>query len=70
MLLNWVDKEYNKPPVLITENGFPNHGELDEKDRVDYHTVSDSNSGFLSKSVEYSPPESFLAIRGFKPRTL
>jgi beta-glucosidase/6-phospho-beta-glucosidase/beta-galactosidase len=50
-LLNWIAKEYNNPPVLITENGFSDQGELDDRDRVDYHIVSGSNSGFLSKGV-------------------
>jgi beta-glucosidase/6-phospho-beta-glucosidase/beta-galactosidase len=50
-LLNWIAKEYNNPPVLITENGFSDHGELDDRVRVDYHTVSGSNSGLLSKAV-------------------
>jgi beta-glucosidase/6-phospho-beta-glucosidase/beta-galactosidase len=36
-LLNWVANEYNNPPVLITENGFSDHGELNDRDRVDYH---------------------------------
>jgi lipopolysaccharide export LptBFGC system permease protein LptF len=69
-LLNWIAKEYNNPPVLIKENGFSDHGELDDRDRVDYLIVSGSNSGLLSKSVECSPLESFLANRGFKPSVL
>jgi beta-glucosidase/6-phospho-beta-glucosidase/beta-galactosidase len=39
-VLNWVAKEYNNPPVLITENGFSDHGELDDNNRVDYYIVS------------------------------
>ena len=50
-LLNWVAKEYNNPPVLITENGFSDYGELNDRDRIDYHIVSDSISGFTSKDV-------------------
>jgi hypothetical protein len=50
-LLNWIAKEYNNPPVLITENGFCDKGELNDEDRVDYHIVSGSNSGLLSKFV-------------------
>jgi beta-glucosidase/6-phospho-beta-glucosidase/beta-galactosidase len=50
-LLNWIANEYNNPPVLITENGFSDQGELDDIDRVDYHIVSGSNSGFVSKEV-------------------
>nr|AEW67361.1 beta-glucosidase [Coptotermes formosanus] len=36
-LLNWIAKEYNNPPVLITENGFSDHGEIDDTNRVDYY---------------------------------
>jgi beta-glucosidase/6-phospho-beta-glucosidase/beta-galactosidase len=50
-LLNWIAKEYNNPPILITENGFSDHGELDDRDRVDYLLVSGGNSGLLSEAV-------------------
>jgi len=50
-LLNWIAKEYNNPPVLITENGFPDRGKLNDRDRVDYITVSGSISGHLPKAV-------------------
>jgi beta-glucosidase/6-phospho-beta-glucosidase/beta-galactosidase len=50
-LLNWIANEYNNPPVLITENGFSDNGELNDRDRVDYHIVSGSNSAFLSKVI-------------------
>jgi beta-glucosidase/6-phospho-beta-glucosidase/beta-galactosidase len=50
-LLNWIAKEYNNPPVLITENGFSDHGEIDDRVRVDYLIVSGGNSGLLSKAV-------------------
>ena len=43
MLLNWVAKEYNNPPVLITENGFSDRGGLNDRDRVDYLIVSVNN---------------------------
>jgi beta-glucosidase/6-phospho-beta-glucosidase/beta-galactosidase len=43
-LLNWMAKEYNNPPVLITENGFSDHGGLNDRDRVNYLTVSGCNS--------------------------
>jgi beta-glucosidase/6-phospho-beta-glucosidase/beta-galactosidase len=49
-MLNWIAKEYNNPPVLITENGFSDHGGLNDRDRVDYVIVSGSNSGLLSKA--------------------
>ena len=47
-LLNWIAKEYNNPPVLITENGFSDRGDLNDRNRVDFITVSGSNSVFLS----------------------
>jgi beta-glucosidase/6-phospho-beta-glucosidase/beta-galactosidase len=55
-LLNWIAKEYNNPPLLITENGFSDHGELDDTDRVDYYIVSGSrylwtNLGVVSVSL-------------------
>jgi hypothetical protein len=36
---------------MITENGFSDHGELDDRDRIDYLIVSGSNSGLLSEAV-------------------
>jgi len=50
-ILNWISKEYNNPPILIIENGFPDHGGVDDKDRVNYLTVSGSNSGLLSMGI-------------------
>ena len=38
--MNWIAKEYNNPPVLITENGFSDHGEIDDRDRIDFYIVS------------------------------
>jgi len=43
-------KEYNISPVLITENRFSDHGDLNDSDRIDYLIVSGSNSGLLSKA--------------------
>jgi beta-glucosidase/6-phospho-beta-glucosidase/beta-galactosidase len=53
-LLNWIAKEYNNPPVLITENGFSDHGDINDTDRVDYYIVSDRISGLLSKVFSIS----------------
>jgi len=47
-LLNWIAKEYNNPTVLITENGFPDRGELNDRNRVDFHIVSVGISLFPS----------------------
>ena len=75
-LLNWIAKEYNNPPVLITENGFSDHGELNDRDRVDYITVSGSNSELLSMGIKVYVSEFihvrvyshqiFLVYRGYK----
>jgi lipopolysaccharide export LptBFGC system permease protein LptF len=50
-MLNWIAKEYNNPPVLITENGFSDYGDLNDTVRVDYIIVSVSNSGLLASSL-------------------
>lgn len=38
-LLKWIKKEYNNPPVLITETGWSDAGGLEDDDRVDYFDV-------------------------------
>jgi hypothetical protein len=38
--LNYIAKQYNNPPLIITENGFSDHGGLQDTDRVHYYTVS------------------------------
>jgi len=38
--LNWIAREYNNPPVFVTENGFSDYGGLNDTDRVRYYTVS------------------------------
>lgn len=35
-LLKWIKQEYNNPPVLITENGWSDNGELEDNGRIDY----------------------------------
>ena len=50
-MLNWIAKEYNNPPVLVIENGFSDKGELNDRDRVDYHIVSGSNCELLTMVV-------------------
>ncbi|KDR17469.1 hypothetical protein L798_07853, partial [Zootermopsis nevadensis] len=37
-LLNWIRKEYNNPPVFITENGVADKEEFEDLLRVYYHT--------------------------------
>jgi beta-glucosidase/6-phospho-beta-glucosidase/beta-galactosidase len=54
-VLNWIAKEYNNPPVFITENGFSDYGELNDSDRVDYYIVSGNNSGLFLSNHRYKP---------------
>ncbi|KAG4081205.1 hypothetical protein HA402_003232 [Bradysia odoriphaga] len=35
-LLMWINKEFNNPQVIVTENGFSDRGGLNDLDRVDY----------------------------------
>ena len=35
-LLNWIRKEYNNPPVIVTENGVSDRGGTVDNQRVDY----------------------------------
>ncbi|XP_011181761.1 myrosinase 1 [Zeugodacus cucurbitae] len=35
-LLMWMVEEYNNPPMIITENGISDNGELEDYARVDY----------------------------------
>ncbi|RZC38031.1 myrosinase 1 [Asbolus verrucosus] len=42
-LLNWIDQTYNHPEIVITENGYSDHGELDDQDRINYYAEYLSN---------------------------
>lgn len=35
-LLNWIRREYNNPPVYITENGVSDRGGTHDVKRIDY----------------------------------
>lgn len=35
-LLHWIRKEYNNPPVIVTENGFSDFGGTHDVGRVNY----------------------------------
>lgn len=35
-LLMWINKEYNNPPVIVTENGVSDNNGVDDRDRVNY----------------------------------
>lgn len=47
-LLNWIKNEYNNPPVFITENGWSDHGELEDNDRIEYFN---SHLNAVSKAI-------------------
>lgn len=32
----YIKKQYDNPRVLITENGWGDHGELNDQNRIDY----------------------------------
>ncbi|KAK7601733.1 hypothetical protein V9T40_009174 [Parthenolecanium corni] len=34
--LCWIKEEYNNPPVFVTENGFCDHGEINDVNRIKY----------------------------------
>ncbi|CAH2067288.1 unnamed protein product, partial [Iphiclides podalirius] len=36
-LLTRIREDYDNPPVIITENGFATHGDLDDQDRITYY---------------------------------
>lgn len=35
-LLLWINKEYNNPPVIITENGVSDNNGVNDRNRVNY----------------------------------
>ncbi|XP_034249179.1 myrosinase 1-like [Thrips palmi] len=39
-LLNWIKDEYNNPPVIITENGYPDAGAIKDVQRVNYYRMN------------------------------
>lgn len=38
-LLIWLKNEYGNPPLIITENGYGDNGQLDDFDRINYMKV-------------------------------
>lgn len=47
-LLKWIKNEYGNPPVLITENGWSDDGELEDDGRIDYFR---SHLSVVSKAI-------------------
>jgi beta-glucosidase/6-phospho-beta-glucosidase/beta-galactosidase len=48
-LLNWIKDEYKNPPVFITENGWSDEGELEDKGRIEYFH---SHLSVVSKAIK------------------
>lgn len=38
-LLMWIKKNYNNPPIIVTENGVSDKGGLEDYPRVDYFNL-------------------------------
>lgn len=38
-LINWIKNEYNNPPIIVTENGYPDLGEKKDLKRVRYYRL-------------------------------
>ncbi|XP_049765179.1 myrosinase 1-like [Schistocerca cancellata] len=36
-VLNWVSTEYAGYPIIVTENGYADYGELDDQERINYY---------------------------------
>jgi beta-glucosidase/6-phospho-beta-glucosidase/beta-galactosidase len=53
-ILNWIAKEYGNPPIMVAENGFSDHGGLNDTARIDYFIVSWSISVFVSRDISRS----------------
>lgn len=34
--MNWINKEYDNPPVFVTENGWSDDGTMEDVDRIEY----------------------------------
>lgn len=37
LLLNWIKDQYNNPEIIITENGYPDDGGIDDTERKIYY---------------------------------
>jgi lactase-phlorizin hydrolase len=40
--LNWIKTAYNNVPVIITQNGFPDGGDINDTERTQYLVVSEN----------------------------
>jgi short-subunit dehydrogenase involved in D-alanine esterification of teichoic acids len=41
-ILNWIKNEYKNVPVIITENGFSDNGNVKDTERIKYLVVSET----------------------------
>ena len=49
-LLHWIQKTYNNPEIIVTENGFSDSaGNLDDMQRIYYykHNINQMLKGFI-----------------------
>ena len=75
-LLNWLKKEYDSIPVLITENGWSDDGELDDDDRIDYlkshliaisKAISEDNCNVIGHTT-WSIIDNFEWLKGYSEK--
>jgi hypothetical protein len=52
-MLRWIKQEYNNPPVFVTECGYSDDGQLQDKERVKYYVVSNYNQGLTSLIIRH-----------------
>jgi beta-glucosidase/6-phospho-beta-glucosidase/beta-galactosidase len=72
-ILNWFKMEYNNIPVLITENGWSDNGELEDNDRIEYlkshltavsKAISEDNCNVIGHTT-WSIIDNFEWLRGY-----
>lgn len=49
--IRWINKEYNSPTVIITENGWPDNNGLEDNTRIKY--LHDHLNAILDGILDY-----------------